>query len=433
MYVARRAAAFTGQRQHIGSSSYIRSLSTGAALSFGRCRGKRRASMRVVWSPLRGAWRRLRAQSFTRQCVTVGAGTLLGFGGYVTLCILVGLQQAQAVAALFQPHEDYPLEEWSQVERTLREGDIVLMMGTGVTSWKITTAQFVYSLMQPAALRYSHVAVVVEPAQLERWPLRPMSSTTATVEKAEYGYAAVTPLSSSSSSSSSSTAAASTTIADILRDERSMLQRKQKRGAIIMEVVDNVDVNAADVNGKVRHECVQVLEANRRLFGRDGERWCYSRFAVRRLKGFEWTPQRKRLLRTFINENVGRPLDKSPLLMTSFIHPRLYEWTGARRRGTEISCAEMIVDLYKFCGVIQRRVRMVPAPADSAGHGEGDVDIGHDGSCSRPQWYYSRPSIQTAPYHFAEGMEVGVLDFADGISLGPEVRMSLPGGQRGAQ
>lgn len=363
----------------------------------------------------RGAWRRFCAQRFARKCLFACGGGLFACGAYVAVCLFVGWRQAAAVELLFQPQEDYALEEWSQVEPTLCEGDIVLLMGTGMTSWKIIMAQFAYSCMQPAALRYSHVAVVVEPAQLERWPSQS---------------AATTSMETSMHNRSLSPAG---TIADILRNERSMLQRKQKRGAVIMEAIDNCDVNAPDVNGKVRHECVQLVEAKHRLFGREGERWCYNRFAVRRLKGFEWTPQRKRLLRAFINENVGRPMDKSPLLVLSFIHPRLYEWTGARATGREVSCGELIVDLYKWCGVIQNAA---PAPESVAPGEEGasggphDDDSGGAGANSRQRT--GRPSVQVAPFHFAEGMEVGVLDFAEGVSLGPEVRVTPPGGQKEA-
>ncbi|EAN87023.1 hypothetical protein C3747_15g71 [Trypanosoma cruzi] len=366
-----------------------------------------------LFSSFQRRWRYFRAQRFSRKCLTLGTCVLLLSVGYFSLCVLVGWQLEASVHALFQPHEEYPLEEWSKVEPTLREGDVVLLMGTGITSWKIAIAQFAYSLMRPAALRFSHVAVVVEPAQLERWSAHSLSSTAASVDAS----GRCRPLFSSG------------TIADVLHRERSMLQRKQKRGVILMESVDNLDIHAPDVDGKVRHECVQLVEANHRLFGREGDRWCYNRFAVRRLKGFEWTPERKRRLRMFISENVGRPMDKSSLLVLCYIHPKLYEWTGARSKGTEISCGELIVDLYKFCGVIQKRMRMVPV-TDAHAQSDGDVVINPDGSMSRPEWYYRRPSIQTAPYHFAEDMEVGVLDFAEGISLGPEVRMSLPGGEK---
>ncbi|KAH9599874.1 hypothetical protein LSM04_000317 [Trypanosoma melophagium] len=417
-----------------------RTISTGV-----NCKGCGCFSGSFFLSPLRAGWRRFRAQRLSRQCGTLALFFLLSCCGYLVVCAVLQWRWEAAVASLFVPHEEFPLEEWAQVEPTLREGDVVLMMGTGSTSRRITWAQFAYSLMRPAALRYSHVGVVVEPAQFERWPLyRPSTtsaSTTNNTASTSTSTAGVTTMAGRDAMEHGGRLSTST-IADMLRDERLRLQRKQKRGVVMMEVVDNLDVNAPDVNGQVRHECVQLVEASRRLFGREGERWCYNRFAIRRLKGFEWTPQRKGLLRQYVNENVGRPLDKSPLLVLSFIHPKLYEWTGARRTGREISCAEMIVELYKHCGVIQKRMRLVPVAShdnssdnnnnnnnNSSGvHIDSDVIVNPDGSNGYPEWYYSRPSIQTAPYHFAEGMEVEVLDFAEGISLGPEVRMSLPGG-----
>ncbi|ORC79582.1 uncharacterized protein TM35_002051000 [Trypanosoma theileri] len=423
----------------------IRTISTGMNRRESRC-----SAVNFVLSPLRAGWRRFRAQRFLRKCATLTLGVLLSCCGYLVLCAVLQWRWEAGVASLFVPHEEFPLEEWAQVEPTLREGDVVLMMGTGSTSRRITWAQFAYSLLRPAALRYSHVGVVVEPAQFERWPLyRPSSSTSST--STGTSLTTTTTTAGGRDGLEYSGRLSTSTIADMLRDERLRLQRKQKRGVVMMEVVDNLDVNAPDVNGKVRHECVQLVEASHRLFGREGERWCYNRFAVRRLKGFEWTPQRKGLLRQYVNENVGRPLDKSPLLVLSFIHPKLYEWTGARRTGREISCAEMIVDLYKHCGVIQKRMRLVPVASNNDNHNDNnnnnnnnntnnnsnnssphtesaDVIVNHDGSSDYPEWYYSRPSIQTAPCHFAEGLEVGVLDFAEGISLGPEVRMSLPGG-----
>ncbi|RNF26196.1 uncharacterized protein Tco025E_01660 [Trypanosoma conorhini] len=390
-----------------------RFIAVGDGARLGAAAGNGGVSAQWLLHPIRGRWRHFLAQRFPRKCLTVVTSALLLFAGYVSLCIVVERQMEASVRQLFQSHEEYPLEEWSKVEPTLREGDVVLLMGTGITSWKITTAQFVYSLMRPAALRFSHVSVVVEPAQLERWPSPRFAPASSTAVEASKGGGQWLP---------------SGRISDMLQRERSMRQRKQKRGAILLEAVDNLDINAPDVDGKVRHECVQLVEAKHRLFGREGERWCYNRVAVRRLKGFEWTPQRKRLLRSFINENVGRPMDKNPLMILSFIHPKLYAWTGGRQGGTEISCSELIVDLYKYCGIIQKRVRMVPV-TDGAANADGDVVVNPDGSLSRPQWYFNRPSIQTAPFHFAEGMEVDVLDFAEGVSLGPEVRMSLPGGE----
>ncbi|RHW71044.1 hypothetical protein DPX39_080018100 [Trypanosoma brucei equiperdum] len=401
-----------------------------------------------VLRPFRSGWNRFCSQCRGRKCLIVAAACILGCCSYVVLCLALWWRQQEAVGRLFSPLEEHPLEEWSLVEPTLREGDIILMMGTGEISSKITAAQYVYSGMRAAALRYSHVAVVVEPAHFDRLRSRRTSfaydirnnsdngssrSNNNSVDgniadsvNAEYGGMLLTrPLS-----------------AGIMGEGQSLFERRPRRGAVIMEAIDNIDVNAPDVNGHVRHNCVQLVEASRRLFGRHDEKWCYRRFAVRRLKGFEWTPQRKRLLREFINENVGRPLDTNSALMLSYIHPRLYEWVGGRPHGNEISCGELIVDLYKHCGVIRRRERPItnsgvmtsgllsPTPVTSAVALTTSLEDGVEGNKEREkecvEEYYARPSIQTAPYQFAEGEEVGVLDFAEGISLGPEVRMCHP-------
>nr|CCC91950.1 conserved hypothetical protein [Trypanosoma congolense IL3000] len=386
--------------------------------------------------PLRTWWRWFRQQSLGRKCVTLVAAVFAGLCGYVALCLAVWWRQQSVVDGLFSPAEDHPLEDWALVEPTLREGDIVLMMGTGSVSAMITAAQFLYSGMHASALCYSHVAVVVEPVQYDRWRLRRRSPSlgcidgdsgasggTVEMTDAERGLLMAKPFPTG-----------------LLTEEQFLPGRRPKRGAVIMEAIDNTDVNAVDVNGVVRHGCVQLVEASRRVFGRRDGRWCYRRFAVRRLKGFEWTPHRKRLLRDFINENVGRPLDTNNALVLSYIHPRLYEWLGGRPRGTEVSCGELIVDLYKYCGVIRRRVRPAATNGDAVGNApstslaaallpaSSGPDPGGDKDLEREsvEEYYARPSITTAPYQFAEGEEVGVLDFAEGISLGPEVRLNHP-------
>mmetsp|Transcript_22630 Transcript_22630/g.26243 ORF Transcript_22630/g.26243 Transcript_22630/m.26243 type:complete len:379 (+) Transcript_22630:47-1183(+) len=313
---------------------------------------------------------------------------LVTFCGYVGVCTLVHKNHRPTIDAMFdEDHaEEYLMDDWSAIEPTLREGDVVLLMGTGSMSWKITNTQFVLSGMRPAALRYSHVGVVVKPAEVA-------GSTFRTQSQRRLG--ALLPRNAVSQEQASS----STT-----------------RGAMMMEAVDNKDVKCPDWEGKVRCDCVQVVEISKRVFGKEGVRPCYHRFAVRRLQGFEWTPERREKLNQFLTSKIGQPMDKSPKLMLAFIWPRLYDALQVRQNH-EISCSELIADLFKAVGIIQRRVQYAHEPNKTEAEGGFSVkEVAYD----------PKRSIEISPCHFAEGLERGVLDFAPGVGLGPEIRIKMP-------
>ena len=164
-------------------------------------------------------------------------------------------------------------------------------------------------------------------------------------------------------------------------------------GPIMLEAVDNKDINCPDQAGVVRHDCVQMVDVCQRAFGKDGDRLCYHRLAVRHLNGFEWTPDRRRRLAEFASRMEGRPLDKDALSVSlRFLHPLLYQLFGKPRQSSEVSCSELIAELYKSIGVTT------------------------DGGL---------PSERVAPFHFAGGMEKSCLRFTKGVSLGPEIRIVM--------
>lgn len=163
----------------------------------------------------------------------------------------------------------------------------------------------------------------------------------------------------------------------------------------MLEAVDNKDVQCPDIDGTVRHDQVQIVAVRDRVYGKEGDRPCYHRFAIRRLQGFEWTPERREKLQQFLASHVGRSMDKSPLIMLSFVHPKLYDWFAPRLHN-EIACSELIVELYKAVGAI-------------------------DENANGPM---RRSAIQVAPYHFAEGNEK-VLELTHGVSLGPEMKIPM--------
>eukprot|EP00758_Cryptobia_borreli_P012685 Tbor_TRINITY_DN5768_c0_g1::TRINITY_DN5768_c0_g1_i1::g.19561::m.19561 len=215
------------------------------------------------------------------------------------------------------------LEDWDTVRQTLQMGDVVLLMGTGSMSWKITNCQFALSGLRPSAMRYSHVAMVVRP-----------------------------------------------------------YDKKTKKGPFCLEVVNNEDIKLPSyslvgnvaVEGLPRTKCCQVVDINQRVLGKhvipghvhnnNNEsnkdsppqyQQCYQRLAVRRLKGFNWTKQRRHLLDQFVAANVGRPMDTSPLIMLTHIHPYLYTLAGVRSKKPELcTCSEVIADAYELLGITKR-------------------------------------------------------------------------------
>ncbi|KAG5510887.1 hypothetical protein JKF63_06388 [Porcisia hertigi] len=327
--------------------------------------------------------------------------TLSGYGAasvgaYLVTCLVVRTLHQSSVDALFEPGRDYTLEDWKEVEPTLQPGDVVLMRGSGSMSWLITTLQFVLAFLNPAALRYSHVAVVVAPAVIEY--VKDDECETAVSAETRQGEA-------KSAASSSMGAALSTpayqvrSLAEVFEDDaegtesaapkfgpgaspplahslREQLLAEEvalhsrpviRRGAIILEAMDNKDYDVADVKGVVTHDAVQLVEASRRLLSMTPSGVpAYHYFAVRRLRNYEHTPERKRRLAQFCEDNEGRRMDSSLLYPLAFFCPLLHTKAHPLRHLVtgEVSCSELIVELYQELGVVQRLWRWVPLETD---------------------------------------------------------------------
>ncbi|KAG5511508.1 hypothetical protein GH5_06457 [Leishmania sp. Ghana 2012 LV757] len=361
-------------------------------LHFTRRLGEHIAMSATVGSPVYKEashffWRR-RMQDFRRRGLLGKLGALAGYGAagagvYVATCLVVRTFHQPTVDALFAPGRDYTLEDWKDVEPTLQPGDIILMRGTGPVSWCITTLQFVLSFLKPAALRYSHVAVVVAPAVLEYVDDEMLETGTAAASRAE-------PSSMASSLSTpayrvldlgevfegSAEAAApahcrrvpgpsACSVRDQLRAEEAALRRRPviRRGAVILEAMDNRDYDVMDVKGNVTYDTVQVVEASRRLLSTTPSGVpAYHYFAVRRLRNYEHTPERQRRLARFCEASEGRRMDSSLLYPLAFLSPRLHTQAHPLRQliTGEVSCSELIVELYQELGVVKRRWRWVP-------------------------------------------------------------------------
>jgi hypothetical protein len=238
------------------------------------------------------------------------------------LSLLDGFQRPviSVNTALYLESSRSPLCVWDEAAATLSPGDLILTKGTGSMSWKITNLTYPWTNFDPWSLKYSHVSVVV----------------------------------------------------DVDRS-------KDPPDVWVLEAADNRDGNLPSRDGKVRHAQVQVVNAADRLFSvhpdekvnwfqdsllgkvyytffaeppseekRYWNRRCFSRAAVRRLEGFEWTAESKKKLEEFLQKNVGRPMDKSPLLSLAQLKPSLYN----RKNPEEISCTELILDMYKYVGAV---------------------------------------------------------------------------------
>lgn len=318
-------------------------------------------------------------------------------------------------------------QHWTDVLPTLRTGDVVLMMGTGSMSWKITTLGFAWMFYDLDALRYSHIAVVVGPdlwadadtsrAGRERKMLRPLDALkqltpSALIDLAVLRVATVfdTPIG-----------------AEVMRRADAAYTARGRTpdhwrwttpSPLILEAIDNKDVNGSNVlqPGVTLHDQVQVGYLADRIFGKEGDRWCYNRVAVRRLTGFEWTPERRQKAREFVEANAGRPMDKSPRLMLAMVDPDLHKRDDPRT----ISCSELVVDFYKAIGVLPNG----PAVKPWARFKDG-ADTGLKGVLRGVAF----PSICYAPYHFTtNGMRYKSHYFGfEGrdVAFGPEERVDL--------
>eukprot|EP00760_Papus_ankaliazontas_P035802 PhM_4_TR8031/c1_g1_i1/m.45857 len=173
-----------------------------------------------------------------------------------------------------------PKTRWNDVKDTLQTGDVLLLMGTGSVSKKICAASYFWFGLKPHTLEYSHVGVIV--------------------------------------------------------------RRGDK--ILLLEAIDNEDIRTPDVDGAVRTKQVQVVDPEHRIFGKQGERRCYSRCAVRRLLSEREIDDN--VVEKFVSENVGRPLDTNPDMLLSYLHPSLY-----KRADNSVSCSELIVSLYEHLGI----------------------------------------------------------------------------------
>lgn len=340
-------------------------------------------------------WHR-RVHNFRRRGAFGRLATLAGYGAagagvYVATCVVVRTLHQPTVDALFAPGRDYTLEDWKDVEPTLQPGDIILMRGTGPVSWCITTLQFILSF-KPAALRYSHVAVVVAPAVIEHIN----DDTSETGAPAAPGHTGARGAASSSKVWALSTppyrvrdlsevfergtegaesaapapgprvpVSPALWVREQLRAEEAALQRRPviRRGAIILEAMDNKEYDVVDVKGNVTHDTVQLVEASRRLLSVTPSGVpAYHYFAVRRLHNYDHTPERERRLARFCEESEGRRMDSSLLYPLAFLWPRLHTQAHPLRQliTGEVSCSELIVELYQELGVLRRRWRWVP-------------------------------------------------------------------------
>ncbi|AYU76193.1 hypothetical protein LdCL_070007500 [Leishmania donovani] len=341
-------------------------------------------------------WHR-RVHNFRRRGSFGKLATLAGYGAasagvYVVTCLVVRTLHQPTVDALFAPGRDYTLEDWKDVEPTLQPGDIILMRGTGPVSWCITTLQFILSFFKPAALRYSHVAVVVAPAVIEHVdddtsetgvpaatgpteargaasPLKASALSTPPyrVRNLSEVFERGTEGAESAAPAHGSRVPASPTrwVREQLRAEEAALQRRPviRRGAIILEAMDNKDYDVVDVKGNVTHDTVQLVEASRRLLSVTPSGVpAYHYFAVRRLRNYDHTPERERRLARFCEESEGRRMDSSLLYPLAFLWPRLHTQAHPLRQliTGEVSCSELIVELYQELGVLRRRWRWVP-------------------------------------------------------------------------
>jgi hypothetical protein len=291
---------------------------------------------------------------------------------------------------------DGKLQSWEQVRPTLRAGDLVFLMGTGEMSWRITNAAFNLENWDKNALRYSHVGVVVGPFPDEvrddgaaarpgslpqhdaaRFPV--LSRVSAAVRQRAFP----SPLVGLQARPAAAAAAAGVE-------------------PVVLESIDNKDMRnrsvgdtaggAGDDAHPVLTNQVQLGYATDRVFGRQGDRRCYNRCAVRRLKDFDWTPERKERLEAFLQSVARRPMDGSPKLMAAvMIDPALHPRTA---NPDVLSCSELIVDFYRAVGAV--------AP-------EG------------------KPSVQWAPHHLtAKGFrDIGGVMQERNARFAPEERVAM--------
>ena len=268
-----------------------------------------------------------------KRCVVLPASAIGGIGAYIAFCTILHVASKKYLDDEFRPGSSagHGLRTWEDVEPELREGDILLMMGNSTMSWKICNSQFCHSFMRPAAIRYSHVALVVAPMEPPRV------------------------------------------------DKKTGAVLSPGHGALIYEVMDNTDAFISDyTTKKIKTMCPQVVEAKQRIFARDlttGE-VCYTRLGVRRLVRMDSIEdddignekavilRRRRLARDgggvrpalspeqcsamwdFIKQHEDYMMDDSVKVILAFGHP-IFATTMDHRKGRKMTtCSELISKLY---------------------------------------------------------------------------------------
>lgn len=314
-------------------------------------------------------------------------------------------------SAIFLESVRTPVRRWDDLAATTNVGDVLLVKGTGTMSWRITNLCYAWRLWEPWALRYSHASIVV----------------------------------------------------DVDRS-------KSPPDVWVLEAVDNRDANLPSRDGVVRHKRVQIVNAKDRLFSLRDEnssdpnsrsngvmqqiasawRWlkgmppeteeqrahrrrCYSRAAFRRLEraptadmspthrltGCVLSDEQLQKVAVFASKNVGRPIDASALLALAQIDPSYYK--RGPERESEISCTELIVDLYKEIGLVFTDQRL---DAEKNARVKSSIDEAATGGGFQ---HLRKPSLTYIPYHFTpKGEREWPLSWTErGTRLGPEEKILM--------
>lgn len=320
-----------------------------------------------------------------RKAGLCAAAASAGFFGYLGVVTALHVLTRPSMDAEFDPTVAGTVHRsWDDVEPELLPGDVLLLMGASQMSWQICNAQFFHSILRPAAIRYSHVALVVAAK-------KPAEVDPATGKVLQPGH-----------------------------------------GALIYEVMDNTDCYITDFMTKtVRTMCPQIVEAKDRIFALDTvhQKPCYSRLGIRklyRLTGddipeFVKSSQRPLYRRHCAKNGEGhRPalsqaqvgelwrfiaahdhygMDDSAKVMLAFVHPKLF-WLSDlidHRRSEMTTCSELLTKLLLSLGV-------------------AEVNNSNTGRRIR---YRS-----VAPYQFGSGFEDGIGLTGD-FHLGSEERIPI--------
>jgi hypothetical protein len=237
------------------------------------------------------------------------------------------------------PRGQTPAQAFDEVTNKLKTGDIVLFYGTGSMSWRISRLGYLFSAFNTDALRYSHVAMVAAPLPIDALDaLQRVKQRHALVPRQPDApwYKRLI----GSNRTPTQMATSPTPMLDAL------VAASSPTSPLIIEAIDNKDCNARNVLPKpnsVVYDQVMVSYLRDRAFGVEYEpkpRWCYNRVAVRRLEGHTWDENTIVSYEAFLQNNCGRPMDKSPTLALAMVDPKLHK----RASPAIISCSELVAD-----------------------------------------------------------------------------------------